>query len=187
MSGTLSLTGRNLTLAGLRVAAARGQRLALAPAALRRIRASRAIVDGLHDDPTPRYGINTGFGALAHQRIPAADLEKLQENLILSHAVGVGDEVPAGIVRLMLLLKVNGLAFGLSGVTPRVVDYLLRFYNAGALPVVYTKGSLGASGDLAPLAHMVLPLLGLGQMTFRGRHRPAKAVLRQLGLKPLKL
>lgn len=187
MPGTLLLSGSNLTLARLRRALARGEKIAVAPAARKRIRASRAIVDRLHDSPEPHYGINTGFGALAHQRVPAADLEQLQENLILSHAVGVGDEVPASIVRLMLLLKVNGLAVGLSGVTEQVVDRLVRFHNEDALPVVYTKGSLGASGDLAPLAHLVLPLLGLGEMNFRGRRQSARTVLRRLGLKPLRL
>lgn len=185
---TLVLDGRTLTLATLRRHLRSPRRtIALAPAARRRMRVSRRIVDALHDDPEPHYGINTGFGILADQRVPAADLEKLQENLILSHAVGVGDEVPADIVRLMLLLKANGLAVGLSGVTLPVVDRLIRFYNEDALPVVYTKGSLGASGDLAPLAHLVLPLLGLGEMTWRGRRLPAKAVLKRLGLAPLKL
>lgn len=187
MPGILSLTGSSLTLARLRRALGRGEPIALAPAARRRVRASRAIVDRLHDSPEPHYGINTGFGALAHKRVPPADLEKLQENLILSHAVGVGDVVPAEIVRLMLLLKVNGLAPGLSGASERVLDYLIRFHNADALPVVFAKGSLGASGDLAPLAHLVLPLLGLGEMNYRGRRQPARAVLRQLGLPPLML
>lgn len=187
MPGTLTLTGSDLTLDRLHRALLRREPLALGAAARRRVRASRAIVDRLRDSPEPLYGINTGFGILAHQRVPAADLEQLQENLILSHAVGVGDEVPAEIVRLMLLLKVNGLAVGLSGVTEQVVDYLIRFHNADALPVVYTQGSLGASGDLAPLAHLVLPLLGLGEMHYQGRRQPARAVLRRLGLKPLRL
>ncbi|MDB6164890.1 MAG: Histidine ammonia-lyase, partial [Lacunisphaera sp.] len=187
MPGTLPLSGRNLPLARLRTALHGDQRLTLTPAARARIRASRRIVDALHDNPEPHYGINTGFGVLANQRVPAADIEQLQENLILSHAVGVGDEVPAEIIRLMLLLKVNGLAVGMSGVTQRVVDYLLRFYNEDALPIVYTKGSLGASGDLAPLAHMVLPLLGLGEMDYQGKRLPAATVLKRLGLKPLRL
>lgn len=187
MPGTLPLSGQNLTLTRIRRAIARDEKLALTADARRRMRASRQIVDALHDDPAPHYGINTGFGILAHQRVPTADIEKLQENLILSHAVGVGDEVPAEIVRLMLLLKINGLAVGMSGVTQRVVDYLIRFYNEDALPVVYTKGSLGASGDLAPLAHLVLPLLGLGEMTFRGERLEARTVLQQLRLKPLTL
>jgi histidine ammonia-lyase len=187
MPGLLPLSGRALTLARLRIALVRDQRLGLTANARARIRASRRIVDRLHDDPAQHYGINTGFGILAHQRVPAKDIEKLQENLILSHAVGVGEEVPAEIVRLMLLLKVNGLAVGLSGVREQVVDYLIRFYNADALPVVYSKGSLGASGDLAPLAHLVLPLLGLGEMDFQGRRRGAAAVLKSLGLPPLQL
>ncbi len=187
MPGPLTLSGQNLTLAHLRTALAAGVPLRLSGDARRRIKASRAMVDRLHDDPTPHYGINTGFGILAHQRVPASDIEQLQENLILSHAVGVGDEVPAAIVRLMLLLKINGLAVGMSGVRPVVVDHLIRFYNEDALPIVYTKGSLGASGDLAPLAHLVLPLLGLGEMIHRGRRRPARTVLRQLGLPVLKL
>ncbi len=187
MPGTLPLSGRGLTLARLRIALNQDQALTLTPAARARIRRSRRLVDSLHDDPTAHYGINTGFGVLAHKRVPPADIEKLQENLILSHAVGVGDEVPAEIVRLMLLLKVNGLAVGLSGVSEQVVDYLIRFYNADALPVVYTKGSLGASGDLAPLAHLVLPLLGLGEMDFQGQRLPAAAVLKKLRLEPLTL
>jgi histidine ammonia-lyase len=184
MPGILPLSGRDLTLARLRRALERGEHLRLTATARRRIAASRRRVDALHEDPAPHYGINTGFGVLAHQRVPARDLEKLQENLILSHAVGVGDEAPAEIVRLMLALKINGLAVGLSGVTPGVVDMLLRFHNEDALPVVYTQGSLGASGDLAPLAHLVLPLLGLGEMIHRGRRQPAARVLRRLGLAP---
>jgi histidine ammonia-lyase len=181
------ISGRDLTLARLRRVRDSRPPLRLAPAARRRILASRKIVDRLHDDPTPHYGINTGFGALAHKRVAAADLEKLQENLILSHAVGVGDTVPPEIVRLMLLLKVNGLAVGLSGVSVAVVETLLRFHNADALPVVFSQGSLGASGDLAPLAHLVLPLLGLGEMDHAGRRRPAREVLSDLGLRPLRL
>jgi histidine ammonia-lyase len=187
MPGPLPLSGRALTLSTLREAIAHRRPITLTTAARRRIRASRAIVDALHDSPEPLYGINTGFGILAHKRVPAADIEKLQKNLILSHAVGVGDEVPAEIIRLMLLLKVNGLAVGLSGVTSQVINHLIRFHNQDALPVVYTKGSLGASGDLAPLAHMVLPLLGLGEMTFGRRRQSAKSALRKIGLKPLRL
>jgi len=187
MPGPLPLSGRALSLATLREAAANRRPITLTAAARRRIRASRAIVDALHHSPEPHYGINTGFGILAHKRVPPADIERLQENLILSHAVGVGDEVPPEIIRLMLLLKVNGLAVGLSGVTSRVVNHLIRFHNADALPVVFTKGSLGASGDLAPLAHLVLPLLGRGEITFRGRRQPARTALRKLGLKPLRL
>ncbi|MDB6127010.1 MAG: histidine ammonia-lyase, partial [Verrucomicrobia bacterium] len=109
------------------------------------------------------------------------------ENLILSHAVGVGGEIDPALVRLMFMLKVNALALGLSGVRPVLVEYLLRFYNASYSPVVYAKGSLGASGDLAPLAHLTLPLLGLGEVWMDGAKRPAPVALAALGLKPLRL
>jgi histidine ammonia-lyase len=181
------LTGHSLTLPVIRQLLERDQPLGLSADALAAVRASRRVVEAHSHSGKALYGINTGFGVLAHQRVPDNDLEKLQKNLILSHAVGVGDEVPPEIIRLMLLLKVNGLAVGLSGITENVVSYLIRFYNEDALPVVYTKGSLGASGDLAPLAHMVLPMLGLGEMTFRGRRQSAKAVLRKIGLPPLTL
>lgn len=187
MHNKLSLSGEGLTLSRLRKARDQSAPITLAPAARRRVRASRAVVDRLHDSDVAHYGINTGFGILAHQRVPAADLEKLQKNLIISHAVGVGDEVPPEIVRWMLALKANGLAVGLSGVREEVVDRLIRFHNENALPIVYNKGSLGASGDLAPLAHLVLPLLGLGEMDFAGRRQSAKLVLKKLGLEPLVL
>ncbi len=181
------IDGKSLTLSRLRGLLASRRPLTLAALAKRRMKASRTTVERLHHDSEPHYGINTGFGILAHQRVPTADIEQLQENLILSHAVGVGDEVPAEIVRLMLLLKVNGLAVGLSGVTLQLVEHLMRFYNEDALPVVYTKGSLGASGDLAPLAHLVLPLLGLGEVHLKGKRMSAAAALKRIGLPPLKL
>jgi histidine ammonia-lyase len=164
-----------------------GRPAALSRAARGRVAASRRIVERLLAGDGVYYGINTGFGALAHKRVSPADLDRLQENLILSHAVGVGDEVPPEIVRLMLLLKVNGLALGLSGVTPALVDALLRLFNEGVCPVVFTQGSLGASGDLAPLAHLTLALLGRGEVTWNGRRLPAGKALDRLGMKPLRL
>ncbi|MDD3179648.1 MAG: histidine ammonia-lyase [Opitutaceae bacterium] len=187
MPAVFTIDGSGLTIARIRRAFGLAEALALSPEAQSRIRASRAIVDRLHDSPDPHYGINTGFGALAHQLIPPEDIEKLQENLILSHAAGVGDEVPSEITRLLLLLKVNSLAVGLSGVTEALVDFLIRLYNEGVTPIVLTKGSLGASGDLAPLAHLTLPLLGLGDVWWRGVRMPAAQVLDQLGLRPHRL
>ena len=143
--------GKNLTLKSVAQMRASEARLELAPEALEAVKRSRAIVETRALGEKALYGINTGFGVLAHERIPTKDLERLQHNLILSHAVGAGDEIPAEIVALMLLLKTNGLAVGLSGVRPVVIEYLIRFYNEGVYPIVYTKGSLGASGDLAPL------------------------------------
>jgi histidine ammonia-lyase len=133
------------------------------------------------------YGINTGFGSLCNTKIENKDLGKLQENLIMSHACGMGDEVPNNIVKLMLLLKVQGLSFGHSGVDVNTIQLLVEFYNLDILPVVYQLGSLGASGDLSPLAHMCLPLLGKGEVWYKGEKRPAANVLSESGLKPITL
>lgn len=133
------------------------------------------------------YGINTGFGFLCNTRIENDQLTALQENLLRSHACGTGEEVPAGIVRLMMLLKVRSLGFGHSGVQLETVERLLRFLNIGVTPVVYTQGSLGASGDLAPLAHLCLPLIGEGEVVWRGTRLTAAELHHKLKLKPLKL
>jgi histidine ammonia-lyase len=133
------------------------------------------------------YGINTGFGALCDVRISHEEMEKLQENLVKSHAAGVGEEVPQEVVRIMLLLKIQSLALGYSGVRRETVQALADFFNYDLLPVVYQQGSLGASGDLAPLAHLSLPLLGLGEVYANGRKMPAAHALNQLFWKPLRL
>ncbi len=135
----------------------------------------------------PIYGINTGFGALYNRTIDRKDLSTLQRNLVMSHACGTGDEVPGEIVRLMLLLKIQGLSYGHSGVQVETVQRLVDFYNHGILPVVYQQGSLGASGDLAPLAHLSLPLLGLGEVHYNGERRDSGDVLKELGWKPIEL
>jgi histidine ammonia-lyase len=133
------------------------------------------------------YGINTGFGDLRDRRIDDDHLEMLQYNLMRSHACGAGAEVPAEIVRLMLLLKARSLAYGHSGVQVATVRRLLDFYNGGVLPVVYTQGSLGASGDLAPLAHLCLPLIGEGEVYLDGQRMLAQEMLRIKGWSPLRL
>jgi histidine ammonia-lyase len=181
------IDGKNLTLKSVADLLESNARLELAPEAREAVNRSRAIVETRATGEKALYGINTGFGALAHERIPAKDLQRLQQNLILSHAVGAGDEVPAEVVALMLLFKANGLAVGLSGVRPAIIEYLIRFYNEGVYPIVYTKGSLGASGDLAPLAHLTLPMIGMGEV-YRGQVRmPAGTVLKDLELAPLRL
>jgi histidine ammonia-lyase len=182
-----SVGDSDLTVDQLREILANDWPLRLAGAAHDRIGRSRRIVEKLAEGAGALYGINTGFGVLAHQRIPPSDLEQLQENLILSHAVGVGDEVPAEIVRLMLLLKAQGLALGYSGARVEVIDYLIRFFNEDFIPIIFTKGSLGASGDLAPLAHLTLPALGFGNVDFKGSRISAKIGLQRLGLEPLRL
>ena len=138
-----------------------------------------------HDKPI--YGINTGFGSLCNVKIAGENLSKLQENLVKSHACGTGEEVPHEIVKLMLLLKVQSLSYGHSGVQLETVERLIAFYNNDVLPVIYTQGSLGASGDLSPLAHLSLPLLGEGEVYYNGFRQPSHKVLESFGWKPLVL
>lgn len=133
------------------------------------------------------YGINTGFGSLCNTTIPNADLQQLQYNLLRSHACGTGEYVPEQIVKLMLLLKVKSLSFGYSGVQPATVQLLLEFYNRNILPVVYQQGSLGASGDLAPLSHLSLPLIGEGEVWHNGQICDAASVLEINNLQPVQL
>ena len=133
------------------------------------------------------YGINTGFGALCDIKIEPGDLNLLQENLVKSHACGVGEIVPETIIRLMLLLKIQSLSYGFSGIKIETIERLIYFFNNNLLPVVYSKGSLGASGDLCPLAHLSLPLIGEGEFIVDGKTRPANEVLAEHKLAPLKL
>ena len=136
---------------------------------------------------TPIYGINTGFGSLCNVVIPDNELEQLQENLVMSHACGMGEEVPLEIVRLMLLLKIQSLSYGKSAVQLETVERLVDFYNHNIYPIIYQQGSLGASGDLSPLAHLSLPLLGKGEVNYQGNKYQAADVMKSLGLKPIKL
>ncbi|WP_340066623.1 histidine ammonia-lyase [Ascidiimonas aurantiaca] len=141
----------------------------------------------LQTDQKPVYGINTGFGSLCKVKISPKHLITLQENLVMSHACGAGAPVPVDIVRLMLLLKIQSLSYGHSGVQLVTVKRLMDFYNHKVTPVVYTQGSLGASGDLAPLAHMALPLLGKGEVFYKGEKRPSEEVLAEMGWSPVEL
>src|SRR4051812_31590508 len=137
------------------------------------------------------YGINTGFGSLCDTRISNDDLEQLQKNLLLSHACGTGETVPQEIVKLMLLLKIQSLSYGHSGVQLQTVERLVDFFNLDVLPVVYELGSLGASGDLAPLAHLCLPLLGLGEVWKldgeNWKKEPAATILAEKNITPITL
>ena len=136
---------------------------------------------------TPIYGINTGFGSLCNIKISNENLSKLQENLVKSHACGTGEEVPSEIVKLMLLLKIQSLSYGYSGVQLITVLRLIDFYNNDISPVIYTQGSLGASGDLAPLAHLSLPLLGEGEVFYNGKKMFTSQVMKQFDWKPIVL
>jgi histidine ammonia-lyase len=137
------------------------------------------------DNDLPIYGINTGFGSLYNVKISNENLSKLQENLVKSHACGTGEEVPHHIVKLMLLLKIQSLSYGYSGIQLQTVERLIDFYNHDILPVVYQLGSLGASGDLAPLAHLSLPLIGEGEVYYDGSRQTTQKVLDIMGWKPI--
>ncbi|MFW6348198.1 MAG: histidine ammonia-lyase [Cyclonatronaceae bacterium] len=154
-----------------------------------RVAASRRMVEVALSDGRAYYGINTGFGGLASKRIPDTDLAQLQQNLLLSHAVGVGDPVPKAITRLMLQLKIHALGQGYSGVSEATFQLLLAFAEHDLIPVVPSKGSLGASGDLAPLAHLALPLIGYGHFwdEYEEKQLPAAEVLQQYDLQPVAL
>lgn len=162
--------------------------LSLDDEVIKNIEKSRSYLDSKLTNSTDKvYGINTGFGALHDTSIPESDQIKLQHNLILSHACGMGDEVPESLVRLMLLLKIQNLSLGYSGVRLETVQRLIDFFNNGIYPIVYEQGSLGASGDLAPLAHLVLPLLGKGEVHYKGVKLSGEQINNEMGWKPLEL
>lgn len=180
--------GGNLSLTDLAAVLNGTVQLALSEQAIIRIEKGKSYLDGkLAGNQQLFYGINTGFGALCNVAIAPDALCDLQHNLIRSHACGMGEEVPAELVRLMLALKIQSLAYGHSGVAPETVNRLVTFFNAGLLPIVYQQGSLGASGDLAPLAHLCLPLIGEGEVWLTGERMHAADALQRLGLKPLHL
>jgi histidine ammonia-lyase len=162
-------------------------KLELSKEAHQRITVNRQYLDDIIRSGNTYYGINTGFGALCNVRIADNELTDLQHNLVCSHACGMGDEVPEEIVRLMLLLKIHGLSQGYSGVRPEIVQRLADFYNLGISPIVYELGSLGASGDLAPLAHLSLPIFGQGWVRYKGEKRESSDVLKEAGLEPIPL
>jgi histidine ammonia-lyase len=177
-----------LTLETLQEIIAQHKTLSLSEEAKINIEKCREYLDKkMASNETPIYGINTGFGSLCNVKISNENLSQLQENLVKSHACGTGEEVPSEIVKIMLLLKIQSLSYGHSGVQLQTVERLVDFYNNDILPVIYTQGSLGASGDLAPLAHLSLPLLGEGEVNFEGKKVHASEVLRQFKWQPITL
>ena len=183
----IEIGARPLGLADLRAIARDGAPLSLGPAARERIEASAAAVSRILARGGPAYGINTGFGRLAQTRIASEDLATLQRNIVLSHAAGTGPLLDDATVRLILALKIASLARGASGVRALLVDFLLGLYEARIYPCIPSKGSVGASGDLAPLAHLALTLLGVGDVRVDGVIVPAGPALAQAGLAPLEL
>jgi histidine ammonia-lyase len=183
----LTLQPGHLLLSDLRAVWHSAGHLSLAPEAYAAIDASAATVQAIVAKGDPAYGINTGFGILAKRHIPQAQLEQLQQNLILSHAVGTGELLPDHVVRLILLTKIGSLARGYSGVRPLIVDTLIALYNAGIMPAIPAQGSVGASGDLAPLAHMTLAMLGVGPVRMKGEIMDAREALAAAGIEPVVL
>ncbi len=183
----LHLTPGKLCLADLREVLRQPQRVILDSAAIASIEAAAATVAQVMDEGRTVYGINTGFGMLANTRIESDELETLQRSVILSHAAGVGELLSEATVRLLMVLKINALARGYSGVRLQLVEFLIRLLAAEVYPCIPSKGSVGASGDLAPLAHMSVALLGEGEVFLDGEKQPAMAGLQRAGLEPLVL
>ncbi|QOU04421.1 histidine ammonia-lyase [Pseudomonas fluorescens] len=184
---TINVLPGQMTLAQLRLVYETPVKITLDDSANGAIQRSVACVEQILAEGRTAYGINTGFGLLAQTRIATADLENLQRSLVLSHAAGVGQPISDDLVRLIMVLKVNSLARGFSGIRRLVIDSLIAMINAEIYPLIPLKGSVGASGDLAPLAHMSLVLLGESKARYRGEWLPAKEALAKAGLKPLTL
>ncbi len=187
MPGAFVLTPGTLTLKELRALLDAPRPIALDPASQGAIDRSAAVVQAVIDRGETAYGINTGFGALARTHIKDDQLTELQRRLVLSHAAGTGDPLPDAIVRAVLILKINGLARGFSGIRRTVIEALVALVNAEVHPRIPAKGSVGASGDLAPLAHMSATLLGIGEVSHKGKIMPATQGLEIAGLRPIDL
>lgn len=182
------ISTQNLTIEDLQEIIFQNKTIALSEEAKDKITSCRSYLDKkMSVEDQPIYGINTGFGSLCNVKISSDNLSKLQENLVKSHACGTGDEVPQEVVKIMLFLKIQSLSYGHSGVQLQTVERLVDFYNHDILPVIYTQGSLGASGDLAPLAHLSLPLLGEGEVYFEGKKVASKVVLEKYHWSPIVL
>jgi histidine ammonia-lyase len=179
------LDGEHLTIEDVCHVAERGAAASLAPAAIEKMQASREPVERLAAGDDPVYGVNTGVGLLADIRVPREDLDQLQLNVVRSHAAGVGPPLARAVVRAMMLIRANVLAKGFSGIRPAVAERLCELLNRGITPIIPEQGSVGASGDLAPLAHMALVLVGEGEAEFEGAILPGGEALRHAGLEPL--
>ena len=183
----LTLDGNSLTLDELYRCSSLPSSIFFSPRAKRRMAASRGVVERWIARGETVYGVTTGFGEFSNIRIDNEHLEELQENLIVSHAAGTGEPLPERVVRAMMILRMNALAKGYSGVRPETMEFFRKVFNAGVIPIVPSRGSVGSSGDLAPLAHLVLALLGKGKVVYDGAIMDSAVALRRIGLKPWKL
>ncbi len=181
------LDGDRLAIEQVIAVAVHHDTAALAPESIEKMLRSRSVVERLAAGEEPVYGVNTGVGLLADVRVPPADLEQLQRNVVRSHAAGIGDPLAREEVRAMMLIRANVLAKGFSGIRPVVAERLCQMLEHGVTPVVPSQGSVGASGDLAPLAHMALVLMGEGEAEFAGARMPGREALRLAGIEPLAL
>ena len=184
---TLELTGRSLAVEDVERVALGDVQVVLGASAVDQIEAARALIERAVESGTPTYGVNTGFGRFVDVAISREDVGRLQLNLLRSHACAVGEPFPTEVVRGAMLLRANALATGASGVRRETVERLLAMMNVGVHPVVPSRGSLGASGDLAPLAHLALPLVGEGRAEFGGELLDGGEALRRAGLEPVEL
>ncbi|PYU60461.1 MAG: histidine ammonia-lyase, partial [Acidobacteria bacterium] len=184
---SVALSGNDLTFLHLHDVALRGAEVQLTASAIERMNASRAVVERLVASGATAYGINTGFGKLASVRISTEQVRQLQVNLVRSHACGLGVPLSEAETRAMMLLRANALAKGFSGVRPRVVETLCQMLNAKVHPVIPSQGSVGASGDLAPLAHLAQVVIGEGHATFRGEVLPGGEAMKRAGITPVGL
>lgn len=187
ISDAILLNGAELGVGDVEAVAIGRRRVSLAPEARTRVAEARTVIDRLVATGEVVYGVTTGFGSLATTFVPADRARELQQNLLLSHAAGVGSALPREVVRAMLLLRANTLALGHSGCRPELIDRLCELLRLGLHPVVPEQGSVGASGDLAPLAHLSLPVIGFGTVEFEGDIMPAALALERVGLEPLVL
>ncbi|WGD34446.1 histidine ammonia-lyase [Olleya sp. YS] len=188
MNSAHIISTKSLDLEAIQTIILEQKQLKLSDESVDKIKNCRLYLDKkLKAETRPIYGINTGFGSLYNVKISKENLTKLQENLMMSHACGTGDLVPNEIVKLMLLLKIQSISYGHSGVQLQTVQRLIDFYNNDILPLVYTQGSLGASGDLAPLAHLSLPIIGKGKVYYKDAVLEAEDVLKHFGWQPITL
>jgi histidine ammonia-lyase len=180
------LSGNDLTIADVARVAYQNERVCLTPLARQRLERSREVVDSLASSPLPMYGLTTGLGALKGQRISVAELRQFQKNILMSHSVGVPPNYGTPTVRAIMVTRLNGMARGGAGVQPKVFDLLLNMLNRGVHPIIPSRGSIGMS-DLAPLAHMALPLIGRGEVEYRGRRLPSEVAFQEAGLETVTL
>ena len=182
------ISTKKLTIKKVNEIITKGMKIALSEEAKNAIEKCRKFLDSkMGDIGRPVYGITTGFGSLCNISIPEKELSTLQHNLVMSHACGTGDQVRPEIVKMMILLKVQSLSYGYSGVQLATVERLIDMFNNDIIPVVYQQGSLGASGDLAPLAHMCLPIIGMGEVHYKGEVHQAAELWKELGWEPIRL